>query len=105
MNKFAAIKRRLAKWCYYALPLAVMLCSYALCIRGIHWAYLNPDERKITLEYWKEGNWEEFYRGTVIGYKKICCFETIETNRIRLTITASRWYPEISELGIYYYES
>ena len=47
MNKFAAIKRRLAKGCYYALPLAVMFCSYALCIRGIQWAYLNPDERKI----------------------------------------------------------
>jgi alpha-L-fucosidase len=55
-----------------------------------------------TLEYRKEGHWKEFYRGTVIGYKKICCFETIEAERVRLNITASRWYPEISELGIYY---
>jgi len=55
-----------------------------------------------TLEYWKDGCWIEFYRGTVIGYKRICCFDTIESSRLRLNITGSRWFPTISRFGIYF---
>lgn len=45
--------------------------------------------------------WKEIYRGTVIGYKCICCFETITAKNIRIRITESRLYPSIKYLGIF----
>ena len=54
------------------------------------------------MEYWHNDSWNELYQGTVVGYKRICCFETVETNKVRIRITSSRWYPTISEFGLYY---
>ncbi|HEX2927008.1 MAG TPA: alpha-L-fucosidase [Ruminiclostridium sp.] len=53
------------------------------------------------LEARNAGGWEEFYKGTVIGYKKICCFPKLTAKEIRLRITASRLYPSIRFLGIF----
>ena len=59
---------------------------------------LGQRVENFNLKYWKDDHWEEFYEGTIIGYKRICCFDTIETNRLRFTITGSRCYPMISNL-------
>lgn len=56
---------------------------------------------KFTLEYWDGSDWRNFYNGTVIGYKRICCFDKVISRHIRFTITSSRWCPEISNMGIY----
>jgi alpha-L-fucosidase len=48
-----------------------------------------------------EDEWKEIYWGTVIGYKRICCFETVEAQHMRLKITQSRWYPTIAHLGVF----
>lgn len=54
-----------------------------------------------TLEY-KEGSvWVEFYRGTVVGYKRICCFDPVQARHLRVNIKESRWCPALSGLGIY----
>jgi alpha-L-fucosidase len=55
-----------------------------------------------TLEYWDNDSWQELYQGTVVGYKRICCFDTVKTNKVRLRITSSRWYPTVSAFGLYY---
>ncbi|PQP83905.1 alpha-fucosidase [Paenibacillus sp. PCH8] len=57
---------------------------------------------RFTLEVRRgEGAWEEIYTGSVVGYKRICCFPQVTSRRIRLTIDESRWYPTLSRLGIY----
>lgn len=50
---------------------------------------------KFTLEYWDGHEWKLFYSGTVIGYKRICCFDKVISRYIKFTITNSRWCPEI----------
>lgn len=54
-----------------------------------------------SIDYWAHDGWVEYYRGTVVGYKRICCFERIESRRLRIRITGSRYYPTLSEVGVY----
>ncbi|WP_339239069.1 alpha-L-fucosidase [Paenibacillus sp. FSL R5-0517] len=57
---------------------------------------------RFTLESQRaDGGWEAFYTGTVVGYKRICCFPQVTLRSMRLTIHESRWYPTLSGLGIY----
>jgi len=53
------------------------------------------------LEMYEEGEWRQFYEGTVIGYKRICCFNKIKTRYIRLRIAQSRLDPAIAFFGVY----
>lgn len=39
-----------------------------------------------SIEYWNNGQFEKIFSGTTIGRKKIASFNTIKTNRIRITI-------------------
>ncbi|MBD2870851.1 alpha-L-fucosidase [Paenibacillus arenilitoris] len=54
-----------------------------------------------TLACKDEEGWKEVYRGTIIGYKRICCFDAVTAGSIRLSITASRWFPTLSSFGVY----
>jgi len=54
-----------------------------------------------SLEYDDNGAWREFFRGTVVGYKRICRFPPVSSRTVRLRILRSRWYPTISFFGIY----
>lgn len=54
-----------------------------------------------SLAYRQGEDWVEFYNGTVVGYKRICSFEPLEAQYIRLKITASRWYPTLAFFGVY----
>ncbi|WP_199617376.1 alpha-L-fucosidase [Paenibacillus alkalitolerans] len=54
-----------------------------------------------TLECKEGDGWREIYRGTVVGYKRICRFDTVTSRYIRLTITESRWCPTLSSFGVY----
>lgn len=65
--------------------------------------YINIGQRieAFQLEYMEEGTWKQFYEGTTVGYKRICCFEKINAQYIRLNITSSRWFPTISYIGVY----
>ena len=53
------------------------------------------------LEIPAEGGWEEIYRGTAIGYKRICRFDEVKASSIRFKITQSRWYPTIGYFGVF----
>lgn len=56
---------------------------------------------RFTLEYKESNQWKEFYKGTVIGNKRICCFDRISSRHIRFTVTESRWCPEISGISVH----
>ncbi|MBE9915047.1 alpha-L-fucosidase [Paenibacillus donghaensis] len=57
---------------------------------------------RFQLEYMEEGEWHTFFKGTVIGYKRICRFPAVTSRYIRLTITESRWCPNVSAFEVYY---
>ena len=60
---------------------------------------------RFTLEVCGEdGRWQDIYAGTVVGYKRICCFPKVTTRRVRLNIQESRWFPTLSKISLFYSE-
>lgn len=57
------------------------------------------------LEAFVNGKWCEIATGSNVGYKRILRFPTITTNRIRLTVTASRLTPAICNISAHFYEA
>lgn len=45
--------------------------------------------------------WKPLYEGTVVGYKRICRFNPVSAQHIRLKITESRWCPTIAAFEVY----
>ncbi|OPJ64589.1 alpha-L-fucosidase [Clostridium oryzae] len=54
-----------------------------------------------SIEYNDNGKWIEFFNGTTVGYKKICCFERINVKTVRVIIKKSRGTPSIARLAAY----
>jgi alpha-L-fucosidase len=48
-----------------------------------------------------DGNWKEVAKATTIGYKRIIRFSSVNTTKVRFTITDSKSCPVISNIGIY----
>lgn len=60
---------------------------------------------RFTLEVCGEdGRWQDIHAGTVVGYKRICCFPKVTARRVRLTIQESRWVPTLSKFSLFYSE-
>lgn len=71
---------------------------------------LGQRVKRFTLEAWIGGKWvslrdERAPEGTTglttIGYKRIVCFPTIKTTRLRFTINDAKACPLISNIGVY----
>lgn len=56
---------------------------------------------EFALEARCDGAWREVFRGTVVGHRKICRFDEIRAEAIRLRIQKSRWYPTLQTFGVY----
>ena len=54
-----------------------------------------------SLEIFEKGGWREVYRATTIGYQRICRFERVWTEKIRLHILKARGIVSLTEVGIY----
>jgi alpha-L-fucosidase len=54
-----------------------------------------------SLEYEQAGQWSPFFHGTVVGYKKICLFDTVKSGALRLKIEQSRVCPTLSYIGVF----
>lgn len=46
--------------------------------------------------------WKQIFKGTVVGYKRICGFAEVTARRVRLTIEQSRWYPALSGFFVFH---
>ncbi|MDF2541808.1 MAG: Alpha-L-fucosidase [Herbinix sp.] len=56
---------------------------------------------EFSLYLWVEDAWKLEYRGTTIGYKKICPLENIMSDKIKIVFDAYRKCPIINHIGIY----
>jgi len=55
----------------------------------------------IALDVWQDGKWKKIAQATTVGYKRILCFESVKTDKVRLRITASRVCPTVSRFGLF----
>lgn len=62
---------------------------------------LGQRVKSFTVEAYVKGEWKELAKETTIGYKRILCFPTVETTKLRFTITDSKSNPLISNIEIY----
>ncbi|MEK6781565.1 MAG: alpha-L-fucosidase [Bacteroidota bacterium] len=62
---------------------------------------LGQRVKSFTVEIWKENKWLQVTKATTIGYKRILRLAPVETNKIRVNITASRACPMISTLELF----
>ena len=62
---------------------------------------LGQRVKSFTVEVWKDNVWREAVHATTIGYKRILKIDPVETNRIRVNITASKACPLISNAEVY----
>ena len=49
-----------------------------------------------------DGEWRELAEGTTVGYKRICRFNTVESDRVRIRILDARLCPTLSTFGLYF---
>jgi alpha-L-fucosidase len=62
---------------------------------------LGQRVKNFTIEIWKDNAWQEMATATTIGYKRIIKIEPMETNKVRIKITASRACPVLSTIEIF----
>lgn len=62
---------------------------------------LGQRVKRFALERWTGQGWENVFRQTTIGYKRIVRFPPVRATKLRLTIEAARAAPVISNLELY----
>ncbi len=60
---------------------------------------------KYTFDAWVDDKWKEIVTSTNIGYKRILRFPEVTSNKFRLRVLESRYYPVISNISAHYYNS
>ncbi|MFG0284981.1 MAG: alpha-L-fucosidase [Phycisphaerales bacterium JB039] len=56
---------------------------------------------RFAIDIWTEDGWVEVAAGTTVGARRICRFEPVTTDRVRLRILEARVCPTISELTLH----
>ena len=54
-----------------------------------------------TLYYDKGGKWKRLFKGTVIGYKRICLFKAVKSSKIKIQINSCRGKATLKNAGVY----
>ncbi len=62
---------------------------------------LGQRVKSFSVYAWKNNNWIEISKGSTIGYKKIIKIEPVETEKVKIEITASKASPLISNIEVY----
>ena len=62
---------------------------------------LGQRVKSFTIEALVGDQWQELAQETTIGYKRILCFPTVETTKLRFNILDSKACPVISNIGVY----
>ncbi|MCL2378105.1 MAG: alpha-L-fucosidase [Defluviitaleaceae bacterium] len=80
------------------LPAAKALTHIVLCEQVLQ----SQRVEAFTILAEADGNWQNIYSGTTIGFKKICRFPPVSTKSIRIVINQSRIAPTIRYIAGHY---
>ncbi|HEY9045571.1 MAG TPA: alpha-L-fucosidase [Ohtaekwangia sp.] len=95
---------------YWATDDHVTTGSMEIELGGVHpvkyivlqeYIKLGQRVKSFTVEAWKDNAWQKIAEATTIGYKRILKTEPVETDKLRVTITASKACPLISAVEVY----
>ena len=62
---------------------------------------LGQRVKSFSVYVWKNNSWEEVSKGTTIGHKRIVKIDPIQTEKVKIAITAAKASPLISNIEIY----
>ncbi|MBL0743515.1 alpha-L-fucosidase [Chryseolinea lacunae] len=62
---------------------------------------LGQRVKSFTVEAWENDAWHTVANGTTIGYKRILPLQSVDTDKIRVSITASKACPLLSAIDVY----
>jgi alpha-L-fucosidase len=62
---------------------------------------LGQRVKEFNVEVWQNDAWEKVADATTIGYKRILKIDPVQTNKVRINITASKACPVISNVEVY----
>jgi alpha-L-fucosidase len=62
---------------------------------------LGQRVKSFNVEVWKDNSWQKVADATTIGYKRILKIDPVETDKIRINITASKACPLISTVEVF----
>ncbi len=65
------------------------------------WIRQGQRIESFALSYHNGDEWEKFFKGTIVGYKRICRFPQMKARKLRLEITQSRIYPTLGQFEVY----
>ena len=89
-----------------ALPVAVVyeLASPATFNVAMVAEYIAEGQRveAFGVDAWVEGAWQPVAAATTVGYKRLCRFDDVTTERVRLRVEGTRSAALISEFGLYF---
>lgn len=66
--------------------------------------YIAAGQRveKFAIDAWVDEQWKQITDATTVGYKRLCRFDDVTTDRVRLRIEQSRSSPRLSAFGLFY---
>jgi alpha-L-fucosidase len=62
---------------------------------------LGQRVQSFTVDAWKDNAWQQVANATTIGYKRILEINPVDTDKIRINITASKDCPALSAIEVY----
>ncbi|GAA3781795.1 alpha-L-fucosidase [Flavobacterium ginsengiterrae] len=62
---------------------------------------LGQRVKSFTVEAFVNGEWKQLANQTTIGYKRILCFPTVKSDKIRFSVTDAKGSPVISNIEVY----
>ena len=62
---------------------------------------LGQRVKSFNVEVWKDNSWQKVADATTIGYKRILKIDPVETDKIRINLTASKACPLISTVEVF----
>lgn len=62
---------------------------------------LGQRVKTFTIDVWKDDAWQTVASATTIGYKRIIKLDPVETNKVRISISAAKACPVISSVAVY----
>ena len=71
------------------------------CVEIKEFIRLGQRITSFTIDVEKDGNWQQVFKGSTVGYKKLAKFDDITATKVRITFLNSLACPVIETVKLY----